>query len=164
MAIILDDGIGVAPRETVVQDIYGKQIPISIPIGPIGTAPVPTPIDTTPAIPEAVIDAIIQPPIVTQFDTVIDFWNLLLGSPEAKAETIVPYLPITPEAATGIQTDVIAPMVASGEWATTPTLPTGQTLPKIEWPDFSSIGKWLLVGAVAIGGLFLLGKYVGRKK
>jgi len=31
-------------------------------------------------------------------------------------------------------------------------------------PDFSKIKDYLIVGAVALGGLFLLGKYIGRSK
>lgn len=160
MAMILNGGLSVAPRETVVREIYGRDIPVSGLIEPINSH-ISEPIDTTPAIPQVVTDFLTQAPIISQVGLVTDLWGLLLGSPEQKAETVLPYLPITPQATTQIQEEVIAPMVASGEWATTPTLPTGQTF---EMPDILGIlgeaGKWVLIGGAALLGLYI----VTRKK
>ena len=48
----------------------------------------------------------------------------------------------------------------------TPTMPTLPTIPSMlpTMPDFKDVGKYALIAAVALGGLFFAGSYLGRGK
>lgn len=134
-----------------------------------GLEPYTPSVDVGPAIPPKIIDLITQAPIVSQVGLVTDFWKLVIGTPGEKVETVAPYLPVD-EGGQTVLIDVVEKMEAADTtgWTTQNYLTIPGAEPTVinfpELPDLGDIGKWLLIGAIAIGGLFLLGKYVGRKK
>jgi len=121
------------------------------------------------AIPPKIIDLLTQAPIVSQVGLVTDFWGLLVGTPGEKVETVAPYLPVD-KGGQDVLTDVVEKMEAADTtgWTTQNYLTIPGAEPIVinfpELPDLGDIGKWLLLGAVAIGGLFIAGKFIGRKK
>lgn len=135
------------------------------------------------AIPPRAGQLLTQAPIVSAFQVVGDFWRIVAGTREDKLKTVTPYLPVTItktyknqnrelirktftiETKTKNIIDMQKEKIpgVSDYWNERVIVIPG--VPPVQWPkfDFGDIGKYLLIGAVAIGGLFLLGKYIGRK-
>lgn len=94
-----------------------------------------------------------------------DFWSLLLGTGEEKAETIGSYLPI--ETVSGptfedVATSQITEEYGEGNILVNPITGTATPVDLPKLPSFGDIGKWLLIGGAALAGVYLLGKFLGR--
>jgi len=117
-------------------------------------------------IPQKIKDSLSQPPVVAQAGMMWDFWKLWLGTPQDKLETVTPYLPVN-EGTSQIIYDVGKQIEQqpNNEWYTSQNYFTFPGVEPIafnfpELPNFGDIGKWLLIGGVAIAGIYLLGKAI----
>ncbi len=109
-----------------------------------------------------------------------DFWSMVLGSKEQGGKTALGYLPVTvtqKDPNTGKLTTWSLPDILTKQ-----VLPTQKQDPELkkEWESSSypaiadpfkgitdflgSAGKWILIGGVAIAGIWLIGKYIGKGK
>ena len=128
----------------------------------LGKTPTPD-IPADPAIPDVIGDVWARGWWLTGVDVMTDFWGLLFGSAEDKLEALKGNIPLTPETLEMWKQRIGTEQWAKQQMLTIPgTTPTPIDLPKL--PDLKDIGKWLLIGAAAIGGLYLLGRYLGRSK
>jgi hypothetical protein len=95
---------------------------------------------------------------------VSDFWSLLGGTGEQKAETLQSWLPL--ETVSGATFPEAATEILEEEYGTGNLFvnPISGEVTEVKLPDLSDVGKWLLIAGGAIAGLYLLGKYVGRGK
>jgi len=91
------------------------------------------------------------------YQAVTDFWGLLLGTAEQKGE-LIGDLSGQEELGANIQ-DVLEDEFGTGGILINPL--TGESK---SFDLFGGIGKTLLIGAAVIGGLYLAGKYIGKKK
>lgn len=90
---------------------------------------------------------------------------------EPKPEEVIlypsPFIPIEPKIGEDVSEEAIESMTeVLGETPGTPfpvTQPISLTVPEIKWPDLSGLKDVLIIAGVALGGLFLIGKFIGRK-
>jgi len=110
-------------------------------------------------------------PIQSGLDVVGDFWQMAIGTPAEKTDVIQDVFDITAKESGEEKplSDVL--YGEEGErpsWVDQPTLTVPYVepiaLPKIGLPNLGDIGKWALIIAGGLGGIYLLGKYLGRKK
>lgn len=115
-------------------------------------------------VPEAVKDVFTKGWFPTGWAAVEDFWRLIAGSPEEKLEGLVPYLPVDEPT----REYIIEEGTGNGaDWSKEPWF----TIPGVEpvkidfkFPDLGDLGKYALLGLIGLGGLYLAGQYLGRKK
>lgn len=98
------------------------------------------------------------------YNRMLDYWSLFTGTAESKTQTLSEWVPTTDIAKLGfktIGTDILQKEYGTGGLVVNPLDPDKPT--KI--PDIiGGIGNKLLIGAAIIGGIYILGKYIGRKK
>jgi hypothetical protein len=124
-----------------------------------------TPKEADSGIPDKVIDIFTQAPIVTGLETAADFWTLIFGSPEQMVDSLSNYLPIG-DTSKEILEEKKEEMSKTGDWFTQPaqTLTSSVDFPEIKIPDITGGLKWLGIGLLALGGLYVLGKGLERRK
>lgn len=92
----------------------------------------------------------------------LDFWTLLFGSAEQKLTAMGGGLPLDPATIDYI----IEKGTGNGaDWSKEPWI-TPMIIPPVkapELPGLGEIGKYAAIAAAAIGGIYLLGRYIGKK-
>lgn len=110
-------------------------------------------------------------PLWTGVKGIGDFWSIAFGSREQKANAVLDYVSFTGEtpqskAFVSKYKQVVLEQKQFSQtnkdyWGKTVLLNTDIAVP--EMPDFGNIGKWALIGLLAIGGLYIAGQYISRK-
>jgi len=101
----------------------------------------------------------------------MDFWKLLIGTPEEKVDVVGEVYGIGTTSGMPLGQYLGQRFDEPGQqwWSTQNyfTFPGVGSIPfewpEFKWPDLSGVGKWLLIGGGAIAGIWLLGKIIGRK-
>lgn len=117
------------------------------------------------------IDVFGSSPMGLVYEGVTNFWDILLGTGEQKAEAVGETYGIFDKTFTE-EMDIFSQQAAENipDWGTQQYFITGTPV-DIDLPEFPDIfgglkdvGKWVLIGGAAILGVYLLGKVLGRKK
>lgn len=119
------------------------------------------------------IDVFGSSPMGLAYEGITNFWDILLGTGEQKAEAIGETYGIFDERFTE-QMDIFSQKAGENipDWGTQQYFTTGFNTPApITMPEFPDIfgglkdvGKWILIGGGVLAGVYLLGKILGRKK
>jgi len=98
--------------------------------------------------------------------TAWDFWMLAAGTPEQKLDAIKNYVPVD-EAGKDILDDVSDKIAdqPNNEWYYQPSITVPGAEPfQFNFPDIRGGLKWVGIGILAIGAMYVAGKYLGRSK
>jgi len=119
------------------------------------------------AAPEILGESMNKPLIQWGADRVLDFWGLLTGSAADKTEAVMGYIPVDKASRDSVinYIDAGAGEQESG-WQHEPkvTIPGFEPMPWPELPDFGKIGLYAGVLAVFIGGVYLIGKFLTKRR
>lgn len=112
-------------------------------------------------IPEIIGTSLEQAPIVAQMNLAVDFWELVLGTPEQKMDVVETILPMD-ETGHEIFEEKKQEILDSPDntWFKEPmaTIPgvAPFKVPEIKLPDLSGVGKWLLIGGLILGAILII--------
>jgi len=175
-----------SPQTPVINGVLLKPKPsVNVPKGTVVSSVPPTPTSKTTKI-DPFENAITRAGGVggLSFGQVVDFWTLIFGSAEQQQATslgmvagstdYIEKLGLIDPGSTQKILDIPAVDFAGSDIPGLPALDiavpgAGDFIGKVadtgdDGGLLSGVGKWLMIGAAVIGGLWLVGKYVGRPR